>query len=837
MKFWRVGMVAGICLLSVTGELFAAPSSAQLLEEGIYAEQIEGDLSKAIGLFDQVIDAEQGQRSHMAQAMYHKGMCYMMLNQEPQAQKTLERLVAEYAEQTRLIERAQKILSDLTVLDPASVMPVDTVLYVELGVTEQQIGELLQMASSMSEDIDLGDKADVLMGTLFNGAAGRVMLAAGLIAPQSGQEEPDVVILAELAESSASWGIIRTALAMAGSPLKSSGSFQLAQIENKIFLAHNQNTLMVASTLPLLEQAIARYQGNGIADSLAAKADFMAHAEKQRRHDNLLSCWLDADGGYADVQKLTKPGQMDGQLLKMNTLVNLEGIEGLLLEFNLEEEQIVVDLNAHLKEGFDAPIYQLLKTPRLSKSGFSAVPKEAVGLLSLSLTGENLAALELLKPLDGMPLRALLGELADCTEQINLFALSDSDWANDPFAGLGLTISSAEPQRAEAVVTQLVNQVSMLLSTQTAGIELKHQSVDGVQVVALKQAVIGQCVAALDAENSVLESDLFDGDGAMFVEQANKALVLDAAGSVQLLEPLLRMKVLPEHRVELAESLDELEQAVDSTVLQLCTKETNNTFGIQLKILQLPEESELMAAVTEISKVNQKNQRSRQTVRGKKRRAMRRKRSMKNAVVIHKTTAPITVDGSIDQIWNEARRLKLQPSKGTEREASVDFEPSVRVTYDQEYLYLLVEVTDDTVAGTASQFWKNDCIELFIDADHSMPEKYEADDYQCYATWRNGTPYYGEDKHQALDVAEWSMVKTQEGYMAEARLAWKQLKTSPKDGAYIGFEVHVGDVDEGNQREALFSWREHRDRAYTSPSLLGALCLNQKPAAKAAAQE
>ncbi len=68
-----------IFLLAVglLGSVTFAKSSSVLLQEGLYAEQIDGDLDAAIRIYGQIIADTSAQRSHIAQAMYRQGMCYL----------------------------------------------------------------------------------------------------------------------------------------------------------------------------------------------------------------------------------------------------------------------------------------------------------------------------------------------------------------------------------------------------------------------------------------------------------------------------------------------------------------------------------------------------------------------------------------------------------------------------------------------------------------------------------------------------------------------------------------------------------------------------------------
>ena len=71
-----------------------AKSASVLLQEGLYAEEVDGDLDAAIRIYAQIIKDGSGQKSHIAQAMYRQGMCYMKKQQEQQAKLVFDELVA-----------------------------------------------------------------------------------------------------------------------------------------------------------------------------------------------------------------------------------------------------------------------------------------------------------------------------------------------------------------------------------------------------------------------------------------------------------------------------------------------------------------------------------------------------------------------------------------------------------------------------------------------------------------------------------------------------------------------------------------------------------------------
>jgi hypothetical protein len=107
--------------------------SGVLLQEGLYAEEVDGDLDAAIRIYAQVIKDGTAQRSQIAQAMYRQGMCYLKKQQEQQAKLVFEKLLAEYGDQTNIVNKVKPLLQELSNADPAALMPPDTLAYVEIG--------------------------------------------------------------------------------------------------------------------------------------------------------------------------------------------------------------------------------------------------------------------------------------------------------------------------------------------------------------------------------------------------------------------------------------------------------------------------------------------------------------------------------------------------------------------------------------------------------------------------------------------------------------------------------------------------------------------------------
>lgn len=103
--------------------------------------------------------------------------------------------------------------------------------------------------------------------------------------------------------------------------------------------------------------------------------------------------------------------------------------------------------------------------------------------------------------------------------------------------------------------------------------------------------------------------------------------------------------------------------------------------------------------------------------------------TMQDTIYAYKTKTPIEIDGqatedcwanaewhAIDQVWI--------PYGETMKEG--DFEGRFKTAWDENYLYLLVEVVDDSLSDNypnpLDRFWEDDCVEVFIDENRSGGE-------------------------------------------------------------------------------------------------------------------
>ncbi|MGC8804091.1 MAG: sugar-binding protein, partial [Bacteroidales bacterium] len=102
------------------------------------------------------------------------------------------------------------------------------------------------------------------------------------------------------------------------------------------------------------------------------------------------------------------------------------------------------------------------------------------------------------------------------------------------------------------------------------------------------------------------------------------------------------------------------------------------------------------------------------------------------------TPAPVVIDGvDNDSCWSLAQWHNIDkvwiPYNATVDEN--DFKGAYKVAWDSNYLYLLVKIVDDSLAdyfsNPLSNWWNDDCVEIFLDEDRS--KGYHECSYNAFA--------------------------------------------------------------------------------------------------------
>jgi hypothetical protein len=200
------------------------------------------------------------------------------------------------------------------------------------------------------------------------------------------------------------------------------------------------------------------------------------------------------------------------------------------------------------------------------------------------------------------------------------------------------------------------------------------------------------------------------------------------------------------------------------------------------------------------------------------------KPEFKGAIANKSTTAPV-IDGKIDDSWDASAVYKINTliigSVPSEEDPSGRF----RLQWDENNLYLLVDVTDPDkkIDNEPPAVWKDDSIEVYLDGDNSKAAQYDGNDHQYM--FRRDDPAVYELKTDNTKGVVLAQTDTDNGYIMEIQFPWSVLGAKAANGAEVGFQIQINDDDNGQNRDSQITWWGTSDQAHNDPGTFGTLML------------
>jgi len=114
-KLSLIFLFSTVGMLILFGDLSSQQTSEEIFEKALYIEEAQGDLQKAIQLYEQIIEQFPKNRQIAAKAQLHIGLCYEKLGskQATLAQNAFQKVVDNYPDQAEPVKVANKKLSVL----------------------------------------------------------------------------------------------------------------------------------------------------------------------------------------------------------------------------------------------------------------------------------------------------------------------------------------------------------------------------------------------------------------------------------------------------------------------------------------------------------------------------------------------------------------------------------------------------------------------------------------------------------------------------------------------------------------------------------------------------
>ena len=663
----RLNILVLAVLVMGTASAAWAESAADLLENGLYTEQTVGDLVAAVRIYQKVLTDPQATKAQKAQAQFRLGMCYMKQRQSAAARAAFLAVVEKYADQKLLVAGAKLRLGRLLSPNPAALMPPETLFYVEMGSPGQQVEKLVKMlrGTPLANPLAIIGRgrrpasapartrrraktpADIISALMNPSMLAEFKKVRGLavgVSGVSGSHHPPFVAVLYPGESDALRGILTAGLLMLGQqgePIEGMQTVVMDDLHGAV-CAYDDAVMILASTKEQLTWSVKQYKGTSKAPSLAtANQSFAKLTSAEGRRKDALTVWADPAAIFAALRKQFGPrprrrrGGMPAWLLAADALADFRNIDGAVARMIIHERNPYLEAQVSFKEGHKCLLYDLVRTPRLTRAGFAAVPSEAVGIMSFALgeaqRGEEAAqaARKAVRRFTGLDIGR---EIFANIEQVSLFALPPSpEDAKNRFAKMtspvvlcvGLVITSRDPQRTRQFLDRLFSLPELIASVRNPGQAAPAEDVPGryllfsargenvycyvaqtgrSTVLALKPRVTAAAVAAAKSGRNAFEAGLLQASLSKLPGGTTKLIVVNAGGAVKLvlahatgsLPPAARTRPSVQRRTAMFARLAE---ALAKTNVQLHTVEAPNGLTVRLSVSDLPPLGELFGLV------------------------------------------------------------------------------------------------------------------------------------------------------------------------------------------------------------------------------------------------
>ena len=195
------------------------------------------------------------------------------------------------------------------------------------------------------------------------------------------------------------------------------------------------------------------------------------------------------------------------------------------------------------------------------------------------------------------------------------------------------------------------------------------------------------------------------------------------------------------------------------------------------------------------------------------------KLSFANSVTVKKVISPVAIDGQLEEsFWDLSNQISI--NLGASNNTA-----NFGVLWDDNYLYIGVNVVDEKLCINGRQGWYDDGVEIYIDGNYSQGTTLDQYDRLFVKPVNSYWIQEAEERSEGV-IHQW--IETNDGYSMEFAIPWDNFNTSPAAGMNIGFDVVVNDDDNCDYAYNLPSqllWSGNSNY-YKNPSLWGKLLLS-----------
>jgi hypothetical protein len=198
------------------------------------------------------------------------------------------------------------------------------------------------------------------------------------------------------------------------------------------------------------------------------------------------------------------------------------------------------------------------------------------------------------------------------------------------------------------------------------------------------------------------------------------------------------------------------------------------------------------------------------------------------------------LDGEWDEYDSDTYSVNNVVFGADEWEGLDDLSGSVRFGWDEDYLYIVVKVTDDNYVQNSSGYslYEGDSLEINLDenlqGDFNSTDRSD-DDYQLGISPGFGDVdgakeaylWFPRDKSGGKNQVEIASSGRSDGYNVEAAIPWSVFGINPDQGDRFGFSFSISDNDNSDENIQQSMTSSVSGRKLLNPTTWGELILDE----------
>lgn len=181
------------------------------------------------------------------------------------------------------------------------------------------------------------------------------------------------------------------------------------------------------------------------------------------------------------------------------------------------------------------------------------------------------------------------------------------------------------------------------------------------------------------------------------------------------------------------------------------------------------------------------------------------------------------IDGTMDEEYSACSSLSVDTFiQGIEDEKNVfqGATAQARVLWDEDAIYVYMEVNDPVLSEASDTVYMQDSIEVFVDENNNKTTYYEEDDGQYRVSYKNRQSFGSTGSVEGFESATRQL---DTGYAVEAKIPYRTI--TPQEGTVIGFDLQVNDDQGSGARDSIAKWNDPTNNSWQSTAGFGILTL------------